>query len=95
MVKWYKMPIEILNTAEYVNYGFAFIFLIESIIKLLGFRKRFFLQSWNLYEIIIVSISLISIFLSSIRSIREQFKLIEVVIIMARVARLFRFAEFS
>ena len=39
---------------EYANFGFAFIFNVEAIVKLIGLGKTYFNSSWNKFDLTIV-----------------------------------------
>ena len=43
---------------------FAVIFTMETVIKLIGFGSRFFLESWNVFDLIIVIITILGMILS-------------------------------
>ena len=47
---------------EYINYVFAGIFTVEFLIKFVGFGYRYFRDAWNTFDMIIVVLTLISIF---------------------------------
>jgi hypothetical protein len=52
--------------AEWLNYGFTAIFLIEAILKLIGIGpKTYFEDGWNIYDCIIILGSFVSIFISA------------------------------
>jgi hypothetical protein len=46
---------------EYMNYVFAGIFTVEFLIKFVGFGYRYFRDGWNTFDMIIVTLTLISI----------------------------------
>jgi hypothetical protein len=46
-----------------MNYGFAAIFTIEFLIKYTGFGNRYFRDTWNIFDTVIVVITLLSIIL--------------------------------
>jgi hypothetical protein len=47
------------NTLTYINLGFTFLFTIEIIIKLIVYKKSFFLNNWNIFDFIIITSSII------------------------------------
>lgn len=51
------------NILEYINYGFAAIFTIEFLIKYIGFGNRYFRDTWNIFDTVIVVLTLFSIIL--------------------------------
>jgi hypothetical protein len=49
---------------------FSFIFLIEALIKLIGFGRRYFMDSWNLFDFIVSVLSVIGILLEETLSVK-------------------------
>ena len=47
------------NTLTYINLGFTFLFTIELIMKLIVYKKSFFLNNWNIFDFIIITSSVI------------------------------------
>ena len=63
MIKWQGQP-DIVNTiTEYLNYFFAGIFTIEAIVKIIAFGKIYFKDKWNLFDLIVVSVTIATIIL--------------------------------
>ncbi len=46
---------------EIMNYVFAGIFTVEFLIKYIGFGTRYFKDGWNTFDLIIVTVTLLSI----------------------------------
>lgn len=60
-VGWYDMSLEVSRILDYVNYGFAIIFALEAMMKLLAYGfKIYFHDSGNLFDFCIVIASIIS-----------------------------------
>jgi len=68
---------------------FGVIFIIEIIIKLLAYGKRFTIDSWNIFDLIIVIGSLIGFLLSRIGSL-GNIGFTATIIRSFRVGRLFK-----
>jgi hypothetical protein len=65
MVKWYQQPRSVELALEIVNYVFTAIFFIEALIKVIGQGVTvFFREGWNIFDIIVVIASTISIIAS-------------------------------
>ena len=45
------------NTLTYINLAFTFLFTIELILKLIVYKKLFFLNNWNIFDFIIIILS--------------------------------------
>ena len=61
--KTYNMPAQLINFIGYLDLGITVFFLIEISIRFAGdpVKSRFFLNGWNLFDTIIVVVSLIPI----------------------------------
>ena len=69
MITWYDNPEQVYLITDILNYFFALVFTLEAIIKLISQGKRYFKDSWNIFDLVIVigtaiglGISLISTF---------------------------------
>ena len=60
-IKWPNMSEKAKNTIEIINYFFLVIFFIEALIKLTGYGLRYFKDKWNVFDFVIVVISIIFI----------------------------------
>jgi hypothetical protein len=60
-IQWPTMTKSEEYTLECVNYIFVAIFIIEAIIKLLGFGFRYFKDNWNRFDFFIITISVVFI----------------------------------
>ena len=59
-LEYYDAPDEFENALAYVNTVFITIFTLECIMKLLGIRFHYFKEPWNIFDFIVVIISLLS-----------------------------------
>jgi len=41
------------------NLGFTIIFIIEAIIKIIGLRFHYFRRAWNVFDFIVVALSIV------------------------------------
>jgi Ion transport protein len=65
-MKWYEQSEDIERTLEIINYVFSGIFFIEAFIKITGSGpKIYFRDSWNRFDFLIATGSLVSIIISS------------------------------
>lgn len=62
-VKTHKIPPAIVGAIHYIDIGITLIFLAELIVRFIGTenRRRFFHNGWNIFDSLIVTISLIPI----------------------------------
>lgn len=44
---------------EYINMVFTFIFVLEAIIKIIGLRWHYFRRAWNVFDFVVVALSLL------------------------------------
>ena len=59
MIDHYKMDPELSQILEYFNWVFTGIFTIECILKLIGLGIYYFRIPWNLFDFIVVVLSLL------------------------------------
>lgn len=52
-----------------MNYGFAAIFTVEFIIKYTGYGNRYFRDTWNIFDTVIVVLTLFSIILEQSKAL--------------------------
>ena len=53
-IKWYIMPLWVIQVIEIVNYVFMVIFTLEAILKIAAMRGNYFKDSWNLFDFTVV-----------------------------------------
>jgi len=58
-VKWPNMDPNLIGWFEFINNCFTIFFTLECILKLIAFGCRFFKESWNVFDFIIVVVSLV------------------------------------
>lgn len=58
-IKWPNMSAQTSSIIEIINYIFTGIFLIEAIIKISAFGKRYFKEKWNTFDFLIVVFSIV------------------------------------
>ena len=63
-IYWYGASESIISLTETINYVFAAIFILEAVVKIIGFGMRYFKDSWNVFDLVIVVITIIGIILS-------------------------------
>ena len=61
-VTWYGEPGELVEVMEIVNLAFTGIYLLEMIIKLIAYKKTYFMDGWNVFDFLIVIFALVGIF---------------------------------
>ena len=60
-ITWYDEPKQLTLTVMILNYIFSFIFLAETILKIVGLGfTEYFKDKWNRFDFIIVVISIIA-----------------------------------
>jgi len=62
-IDWYGASAEILSLTTTINYVFAAIFTLEAMLKILGYGFRYFKDGWNIFDLVIVVITLVGIIL--------------------------------
>ena len=68
-LKWYGEPEVLPRILEVINYVFAGIFTVEAAIKIIAFRKHYFLDGWNVFDFAIVIGTYIGITVSATTSV--------------------------
>ena len=76
---------------EQVNYFFTAIFALEAVIKIIALGKIYFKDGWNIFDFIIVVISIVSVLISK----NTSFNLggATTIVRTFRVARIFRLVK--
>ena len=63
-LKWIKNIKLILFLTARINVGFIAVFTIEMVIRMFGTGfKRYFKKGWNIFDIIIITLSYVSIYM--------------------------------
>lgn len=60
---WFDEPKELPEAIEIFNYVFMIVFTLEAIIKLFALKLRYFSDSWNRFDFIIVTFTLVMLIL--------------------------------
>jgi sodium/hydrogen exchanger 10/11 len=77
---------------EYINYVFVAIYIVEAFLKIVGLRKYYFLSKWNLFDLLILAVSLGDVVLElSVPQTNSQFSSAAVL----RLVRIFRIMRVS
>jgi uncharacterized membrane protein len=64
-MSWYGQPDYYNSTFDTLNLVFTVIFTLEFFIKVAGYGKRLFTDSWNTFDMIVVLISILGIIMSA------------------------------
>ena len=59
---WFDEPDIVPDITEMANYVFMVIFTIEAIIKIIALKSTYFKDSWNIFDFVIVSLTLLLLF---------------------------------
>jgi len=62
-ISWYGMPSEVDDILNIINYIFSSIFILEAIVKIISDGKVYFYDRWNLFDFVVVVITILSIIL--------------------------------
>jgi voltage-dependent calcium channel L type alpha-1D len=93
-MKYYRMPDNLEDFSEIVNYVFALVFNIEMILKLIGLGKIYFYSSWNKFDMIIVFATDFGLLLSFF-NLGDNFRSTATVIRALRIMRIFKLIRSS
>lgn len=58
-IEHYDQPQNLTDTLEYINAMFVAVFTLECIIKIIGLRLYYFKQPWNIFDLIVVVLSIL------------------------------------
>ena len=93
-MKSYEMNETLEDISENANYLFAFVFNAEMILKLIGLRKIYFYYTWNLFDMVIVFTTDLSIILK-IFALEAGFSSFATVFRALRIMRMFKLIRSS
>ena len=65
-LSWYGQSESMINSIDNINILFTVIFSLEFVIKIIGYGHRFFIDGWNIFDMIIVFVTILGIILSSV-----------------------------
>jgi len=69
-VTWYSEPDSLVRAMEVVNLAFTGIYFIEMIIKMIAYKKTYFMDGWNVFDFLIVMFALIGIISEQVFNIK-------------------------
>ncbi|NXT07056.1 SCN5A protein, partial [Prunella fulvescens] len=92
MVETYEQSETKTNILSKINILFVTIFTAECVLKLLALRQYYFSNAWNIFDLVVVIMSLVALLLSSIGTAFEHFlpPTLFRVIRLARIGRILR-----
>ncbi|NXO96086.1 SCN5A protein, partial [Certhia brachydactyla] len=92
MVETYEQSETKTNVLSKINILFVTIFTAECLLKLLALRQYYFSNAWNIFDLVVVIMSLVALLLSSIGKAFEHFlpPTLFRVIRLARIGRILR-----
>ncbi|NWY67180.1 SCN5A protein, partial [Erithacus rubecula] len=92
MVETYEQSETKTNVLSKINILFVTIFTAECVLKLLALRQYYFSNAWNIFDLVVVIMSLVALLLSSIGKAFEHFlpPTLFRVIRLARIGRILR-----
>ncbi|NXA62180.1 SCN5A protein, partial [Mohoua ochrocephala] len=92
MVETYEQSETKTNILSKINILFVTIFTTECVLKLLALRQYYFSNAWNIFDLVVVIMSLVALLLSSIGKAFEHFlpPTLFRVIRLARIGRILR-----
>ncbi|NXY08510.1 SCN5A protein, partial [Pteruthius melanotis] len=92
MVETYEQSETKTNVLSKINIIFVTIFTAECVLKLLALRQYYFSNAWNIFDLVVVIMSLVALLLSSIGKAFEHFlpPTLFRVIRLARIGRILR-----
>ncbi|NXM62017.1 SCN5A protein, partial [Illadopsis cleaveri] len=92
MVETYEQSETKTNILSKINIIFVTIFTAECVLKLLALRQYYFSNAWNIFDLVVVIMSLVALLLSSIGNAFEHFlpPTLFRVIRLARIGRILR-----
>ncbi|NXM34766.1 SCN5A protein, partial [Oxyruncus cristatus] len=92
MVETYEQSDTKTNVLNKINILFVVIFTAECVLKLVALRQYYFSNAWNIFDLVVVIMSLVALLLSSIGKALEHFlpPTLFRVIRLARIGRILR-----
>ncbi|GIL50395.1 hypothetical protein Vafri_6622, partial [Volvox africanus] len=88
-INWYGMPYKVEQATNYINYALTGYFVVELIIKLVGFGlKRYFHDGMNTFDFLVVAVSLAEMIVDLLPSVEGMGALS--VLRLLRLLRVFR-----
>ncbi|OXB59298.1 hypothetical protein ASZ78_012957 [Callipepla squamata] len=84
--------VEVRNVLKKINYFFVAVFTGECIIKIIALRHYFFTTGWNIFDLVVVVLSLVSVALADVFSASFSPTLLRI-IRLARIGRVLRLVK--
>ncbi|XP_057305572.1 sodium channel protein 1 brain-like isoform X3 [Hydractinia symbiolongicarpus] len=91
MFQHYQQPAEYTKMLHIVNIVFTVIFIIEMIVRIIGLRHQYFTDKWNLFDFVIVILSVVGIILEYMNVILSVTPSVLRVARVLRIGRLLRY----
>jgi len=88
-IKYYRESDIVTNVTTYIGYFSTFVFVVEHAAKVIAYGSAFFLDGWNNFGLIAISIAIISIIISALSSMKI-FGSAATIMRSFRILRLFR-----
>jgi hypothetical protein len=63
-IYWYGQPSNVTSITSTMNYVFAAVFTLEAFVKVVGYGFRYFKDGWNIFDLVIVFITMVGIILA-------------------------------
>jgi len=76
---------------DILNYIFTMIFTFEAIIKIFALDKNYFKDNWNIFDFIVVILSILSVIITSLSSLKVGAA--TTIVRSFRIARIFRLVK--
>jgi len=86
---WFDMPDVMTSINEVFNFIFMAIFTFEAVVKIIALRKNYFKDSWNVFDFIIVAMTLLILALR-LAQIEVQFGSSATILRALRIGRILR-----
>jgi hypothetical protein len=93
-INWYSQTVEVDDILDNINYGFAVIFALEAVLKLISFGfKAYFRDKGNIFDFVIVILTIVSSIISI--TMKLDFGASTTFIRALRMSRIFKFVQKS
>jgi hypothetical protein len=92
-VQYYQMDQAPLDVFNVVNYVFMGIFTLEAIVKLIGMKKNYFKDAWNVFDFVVVIVTLVVLILKFIPGLQLDMSSQATIVRILRVLRVLRIVK--
>lgn len=86
---WFGQPDIMVRITEICNFIFMIIFTMEAVIKIIAMRKNYFKESWNVFDFVVVTLTLLILALN-IFKIEVEFGNSAMILRALRIGRILR-----